>query len=131
MTTKRKAYIRPVSGKWWQSLEFYRLYMLREGTAIPALWFSIELIIGLFALKLGAENWAGFVSFLQNPIVLLLNLVALIAALHHSKTWFDLAPKAQIIIVKGEKLPPEPVIKGLWVVMIVLSAAVLAVSLLV
>ncbi|MBD8168067.1 fumarate reductase subunit FrdC [Erwinia persicina] len=130
MTTKRNAYIRPVRGNWWQSLPFYRLYMLREGTALPALWFSIELIIGLFALKLGPDSWAGFVSFLQHPIVLLLNLVALVAALHHSKTWFDLAPKAQIIIVKGEKLPPEPVIKGLWLALIILSGAVLAVSLL-
>lgn len=131
MTTKRNAYIRPMSGSWWQSLQFYRLYMLREGTAVPALWFSIELIIGLFALKLGPESWAGFVSFLQHPVVLLLNLVALVAALHHSKTWFDLAPKAQIIIVKGEKLPPEPVIKGLWLAMIVISVAVLATVLLV
>ncbi|MGU0171335.1 hypothetical protein ACVXG8_04580 [Escherichia coli] len=29
------------------------LYMLREGTAVPAVWFSIELIFGLFALKNG------------------------------------------------------------------------------
>jgi len=71
--------------------------------------------------------WAALVS---PVIVLLLNLVTLVAALHHSKTWFDLAPKAQIIIVKGEKLPPEPIIKGLWIVMIILSAVVLAVSLL-
>lgn len=31
------------------------LYMLREGTAVPAVWFSIELIFGLFALKNGPE----------------------------------------------------------------------------
>ncbi len=29
--------------------------MLREGTAVPAVWFSIELIFGLFALKNGRK----------------------------------------------------------------------------
>lgn len=129
MTTKRNAYVRPMRGSWWQSLAFYRFYMLREATALPALWFSIELIAGLFALKNGPQSWAGFVDFLQHPIVLLLNLVTLAAALLHSKTWFDLAPKAQIIIVKGEKLSPEPVIKGLWAAFIVITAVVLSVAL--
>lgn len=129
MTTKRKPYLRPVHASWWRSLAFYRLYMLRESTAIPALWFSIELIAGLFALKSGAEGWQQYVSFLRHPIVLLLNMVTLAAALLHTQTWFDLAPKASIVIVKGEKLPPEPVIKGLWMATIVLSAVVLIAAL--
>lgn len=126
MTTKRNPYRRPVESNWWRALPFYRFYMLRESTAIPSLWFSLELISGLFALKHGPESWEGFVTFLQHPVTLLLNVLALAAALLHSKTWFDLAPKASIIIVKGQKLPPEPIIKGLWAVMIVLSLAALA-----
>ncbi|VEA43292.1 fumarate reductase complex subunit C; membrane anchor polypeptide [Salmonella enterica subsp. enterica] len=59
--------------------------MLREGTAVPAVWFSIELIFGLFALKHGAESWMGFVGFLQNPVVVILNLITLAAALLHTK----------------------------------------------
>lgn len=51
MTTKRKPYVRPMTSTWWKKLPFYRFYMLREGTAVPAVWFSIELIFGLFALK--------------------------------------------------------------------------------
>ncbi|MBK0032969.1 fumarate reductase subunit FrdC [Erwinia sp. S43] len=129
MTTKRNPYCRPVESAWWRSLPFYRFYMLRESTAIPALWFSLELIFGVFALKHGAESWAGYVAFLQHPVTLLLNVLALFAALLHSKTWFDLAPKASIIIVKGEKLPPEPLIKGLWIIMVILSLAVLAAAL--
>lgn len=63
MTTKRKPYVRPMTSTWWKKLPFYRFYMLREGTAVPAVWFSIELIFGLFALKHGAESWMGFVGF--------------------------------------------------------------------
>ncbi len=55
MTTKRKPYVRPMTSTWWKKLPFYRFYMLREGTAVPAVWFSIELIFGLFALK----KWPG------------------------------------------------------------------------
>lgn len=76
MTTKRKPYVRPMTSTWWKKLPFYRFYMLREGTAVPAVWFSIELIIGLFALKHGAESSMGFVAFLQNPVVVILNIIA-------------------------------------------------------
>lgn len=129
MTTKRKPYVRPMTATWWKKLPFYRFYMLREGTAIPAVWFSIVLIYGIFALKHGPESWAGFVGFLQNPIVALLNLIALAAALLHTKTWFELAPKAANIIIKNEKMGPGPVIKGLWGVTIVATVIILFVGL--
>jgi fumarate reductase subunit C len=96
MTTKRKPYVRPMPSTWWKKLPFYRFYMLREGTAVPTVWFSIVLIYGLFALKHGAESWAGYIGFLQNPVVVILNLITLAAALLHTKTWFELAPKAAI-----------------------------------
>lgn len=54
MTTKRKPYVRPMTSTWWKKLPFYRFYMLREGTAVPAVWFSIELISGCLP-----EKWPG------------------------------------------------------------------------
>jgi len=129
MTTKRKPYVRPMPSTWWKSLPFYRFYMLREGTAVPTVWFSIILIYGLFALKHGPESWAGFVGFLQNPIVVVLNLITLAAALLHTKTWFELAPKAANIIIKNEKLKPEPIIKGLWAVTGLATLVILCVAL--
>ncbi|WP_202305380.1 fumarate reductase subunit FrdC [Dryocola clanedunensis] len=129
MTTKRKPYVRPMTPTWWQKLGFYRFYMLREGTAVPTVWFSLVLIYGLFALKGGPDSWMGFVSFLQNPIVVILNIITLAAALLHTKTWFELAPKAANIIVKDEKMGPEPVIKGLWAVTTVATVVILFVAL--
>ncbi|WP_428945008.1 fumarate reductase subunit FrdC [Pantoea sp. FN060301] len=125
MITKRKPYSRPMDAGWWRRSAFYRFYMLREATALPAIWFSIELIAGLFSLRHGTESWIAFVAFLQHPVVLLLNVVTLAAALLHSKTWFELAPKASIIILGDKKLPPGPVIKGLWAVMVLVSAGLL------
>ncbi|PHM24276.1 fumarate reductase subunit FrdC [Xenorhabdus budapestensis] len=130
MATKRKPYVRGMEPNWWHKLGFYRFYMLREGTAIPTVWFSILVLYGLFALKGGPENWAGFVSFLQNPLVLLINVITLLASLLHTKTWFELAPKALNIIIKSEKIPPGPVVKLLWATTIIASAVILGVALL-
>ncbi len=59
--------------------------MLREGTAVPAVWFSIELIFGLFALKM-ARKPGGIRRLLQNPVIVIINLITLAAALLHTKT---------------------------------------------
>lgn len=131
MSSKRNAYHRTVTADWWRKTGFYRFYMLREGTALPALLFSVELIFGLYALKHGAESWAAFVNFLQHPVLLLLNLIALAAALLHSKTWFELAPKASIIVIGDKKLSSGPIVKSLWLAMALISLAMLAAVLLV
>ncbi|MDC9598432.1 fumarate reductase subunit FrdC [Xenorhabdus anantnagensis] len=129
MTTKRKPYVRGMEANWWQKLGFYRFYMLREGTSIPTVWFSLLVLYGLFALKDGPESWAGFVSFLQHPAVLLINIITLLATLLHTKTWFELAPKALNIIVKNEKMSPGPIIKLLWATTIIVTAVILGVAL--
>lgn len=131
MNSKRNAYHRPVTADWWRKSGFYRFYMLREGTALPAVWFSTEMIFGLYALKRGAESWAVFIDFLQHPIVLVLNMLALAAALLHSKTWFELAPRASIIIIGDKKLPAGPIVKGLWIMMALIALAILAAVLLI
>ncbi|OTA17436.1 fumarate reductase subunit C [Xenorhabdus vietnamensis] len=129
MTTKRKPYVRGMEDNWWQKLGVYRFYMLREGTSVPTVWFSLLVLYGVFALKDGPESWAGFVSFLQHPAVLLINIITLLATLLHTKTWFELAPKALNIIVKNEKIPPGPIIKLLWATTIIATVVILGVAL--
>ncbi len=102
--------------------------MVREGTAVPTVWFSIVLIYGLFALKHGAESWAGYRIPAKpgggNPQP---DYSGGGAAAHQN--WFELAPKAANVIIKGEKMGPEPVIKGLWVVTAVVTVVILFVAL--
>lgn len=43
---------------------------------------------------------------------MILNLITLAAALLHTKTWFELAPKAANIIVKDEKWGQSQSSKG-------------------
>lgn len=130
MTTKRKPYVRGMKASWWQELGFYKFYMLREGTAVPTVWFSLVLIYGVLCLGRGLEGMAAFIGFLQNPIVLFLNVVTLAATLLHTKTWFDLAPKAANLVVNNEKVPAATLIKALWAVMVVVTLIILAFALL-
>lgn len=58
-----------------------------------------------------APSWAGYIGFLQNPVVVILNLITLAAALLR-KTWFELAPKAANVIIKGEKWGQSRSLKG-------------------
>lgn len=128
MMTKRKPYVREVKADWWKRLGFYKFYMFRESTAVPAVWFSLVLIFGVFALR-SPESWYGFVGFLANPVVMVINLITLIMALVHTKTWFDLAPKAANIVVGTEKLSAKPIVMFFWGVTIVASLIILAVAL--
>ncbi|WP_413494166.1 fumarate reductase subunit FrdC [Morganella psychrotolerans] len=130
MTTKRKPYVREMTPTWWNKLGFYRFYMVREGTAIVQLWFSLLVMYGVYCLKGGPADWAGYVHLLQNPVVVLINILTLAGTLLHTVTWFQLAPKAVNIVIKNEKMGPEPVVRGLWVVTIIVNAAILAVALL-
>ncbi|MGL5768670.1 MAG: fumarate reductase subunit FrdC, partial [Plesiomonas shigelloides] len=81
------------------------------------------------ALRGGVDSWYSFVGFLQNPIVLLLNLIALGMTLLHTATWFNLAPKAQMIIINDEKLPESKIVKALWAVMVAFTIFALAIVL--
>ena len=71
-------------------------------------------------------NWG---IFLQQAPFGNTTYLGLAAALLHTKTWFELAPKAANVIIKGEKMGPEPVIKGLWVVTAVVTVVILFVAL--
>lgn len=59
--------------------------------------------------------------------MLLINVVALLAAALHTKTWFDLAPKAANIVVNSEKMGAG-IIERAVVVTIVVSVVILAVA---
>lgn len=53
VTSKRKKYVREVSSTWWKRLDFYKFYVLRESTAVPTLWFCLELFYGVVCLNNG------------------------------------------------------------------------------
>ena len=94
--------------------------MLREATALPTVWFCLVLLKGVFAL--GSNTFeTGFVEFLQNPVVVILNLISLAALLLHAFTLFNMTGE----VMSGTTGIKADVIKkslqGLFVVVSILG----------
>ena len=117
MASKRRPYVREIHQNWWQKNPFYRLYMLREGTSVLAVWVSLLLLYGLM-------NPVTYIEILSNPLVMLINLLAFVASIFHTKTWFDVAPKA--INLKDAQVAKLKT--GLWTVTIVSSIIILIIA---
>lgn len=113
VASKRKKYVREVSPTWWKRLDFYKLYILRESTSVPTLWFCLELFYGLVCL--GNSTFDDkFVGFLQNPLVVILNIITLGAVLLNSFTFFNMAPQMMNIIVKNQRIDVKLVSRIFW-----------------
>ena len=126
--SKRKKYVRPMTATWWQKLDFYKAYMVREATSIFAVWFCIVLLYGVLCLARNPVPGLGiiaFIGFLRNPIVVILNIITLIATLYHTATYFVMTPKVMNIIVKNERLPHHVLRNALWAVTAVISVIAL------
>lgn len=115
MTTesKRKKYVREVKPTWWKKLDFYKFYVLRESTSVPTVWFCLILFYGLVCLNNGTFQ-SDFVSFLQNPLVVILNIITLGAVLLNSFTFFNMAPQMMNIVVKNERINIKLVSRLFW-----------------
>ncbi|WP_429946112.1 fumarate reductase subunit FrdC [Bibersteinia trehalosi] len=115
MTTasKRKKYVREIKPIWWKKLDFYKFYVLRESTSVPTVWFCLVLLYGLTSLVQGTFD-TNFVSFLQNPLVVILNIITLAAVLLNSFTFFNMAPQMMNVIVKNERINVKLVSRVFW-----------------
>lgn len=125
--TKRKAYVREMKSNWWTKLGFYKFYMLRESTAIPTVWFSLVLLFAVIAIAHGTFT-TDFVTFLKNPLVIILNLISLAAMILHAKTLFEMMQPVMGIMVDGKYLPQATMVKALWIVLAVVTVVILALA---
>ena len=104
--------IRQISRRqWWLGASRYRRYMARELTSLLIGAYAFMLMVGLWRVSEGAEAFAGWLDAMQSPLGLIFNAVILMAALYHSFTWFNVAPKAISIRIGIVKLP-DIVISG-------------------
>ncbi|WP_392562795.1 hypothetical protein RHO12_04755 [Orbus sturtevantii] len=117
-----------IPNNWWLKLRYYLFYTVRESTSFFMLWVSIVLMYGVICTntnEMGRDEFYRFIFFLQHPVVIVLNVLSLVAALFHSITWFNLVPKATNIVLSRKKLSPILVTIGFWLVTIAVSTALL------
>lgn len=120
----RKPYVAKQSDNWYLQTPFYKKYMLRELTCIPVMLAALNFFWCIAALASSPEAWATWVSFQRNPIVVVLNIIAIIAALFNSVEWFKAMPKAMPIQVGEKFVEDKKMIAGSWVAFAVVALIV-------
>lgn len=72
----------------------------------------------------GREFLPAVLDFSANPVVVVLNVVALSFLLLHAVTWFGSAPRAMVIQVRGRRVPARAVLAGHYAAWLVVSVIV-------
>jgi len=94
-----------VSTWWWMGRWSYLKFILREISSVFVAWFIVELLLALNALSSGPQEYGAFQDFLRNPVVVLANFISLFFVVFHAITWFNLAPKAMAVRLRGKRVP--------------------------
>lgn len=113
-----------VSTYWWLFQRQYFKFILRELSSVFVAAFVVVTLLQLHALRGGPEAYARFERWMRNPAVIALNLVSFFFVLFHAITWFNLAPSAMAVRVRGKRLPDFMVAAPNYVVWLVVSGGV-------
>ncbi|WP_325891040.1 fumarate reductase subunit FrdC [Grimontia sp. NTOU-MAR1] len=123
--SNRKPYVREMKRTWWKDHPFYRMYMVREATVLPLIFFTLCLTFGLGGLVVGEAAWNGWLSFMANPVVIAINIVALAGSLFHAQTFFSMMPQVMPIRIGGKLLDKKVIVLTQWAAVAVISAVIL------
>src|SRR5690349_11989806 len=92
-----------VSTWWWMGRWSYLKFILREISSVFVAWFVVVLLLLIHALSRGPQAYSEFQDWLRNPVIIFLNFVSLFFVTFHAVTWFNLAPKAMAVRVRGRR----------------------------
>ncbi|MGB7293012.1 MAG: fumarate reductase subunit C [Thermodesulfobacteriota bacterium] len=120
-----KPYIRSIPKTWWLGQRSYLLFMIREFTSVFIAGYCIFLLIFIYKLGQGPEVYGGIIDFLSSPLSIVLHIAALIFAIYHSVTWFNLTPQVLVLRIGEEKIPAF-LISGANIVAWLLLSAIVA-----
>jgi fumarate reductase subunit C len=114
-----------VSTYWWLGRWPYLKFILRELSSIFVAWTVVLMLFAIAAVVRGPGAWADFLETLRNPVLIVINVIALGFVLFHTVTWFNLAPHALAVRLGGRRVPNLLISGPHYVLWLALSAAVL------
>jgi fumarate reductase subunit C len=98
-----------MSTYWWMKRGAYIAFILRELSSVFVAWFVLFLLMLIHAVSQGKAEYEQFLSWAAHPVVVAVNAVSLLLVVFHSVTWFNLAPQALVMRVRGKRVP------GVWI----------------
>ncbi|MDH4109728.1 MAG: fumarate reductase subunit C [Gammaproteobacteria bacterium] len=121
----RRPYKREVSkGGWWLTQPRYIRYMAREFSCVLIGAYVLVLVTGLWRLSEGQAQYEAWLARVESPAGRLFAVVAMLFALYHTYTWFQVTPKAMPLAVNGKKVPGAVIVLGHWAGLAVASVLV-------
>jgi fumarate reductase subunit C len=90
---------------WWVSRRSYLIFVLRELTSVFVAWSVVFLLLLVHAVSQGGKQYQQFLNLSSNPWMLTLNVVTLAFVVFHAITWFNLAPQAMVVRLRGKRVP--------------------------
>ena len=127
---KPKELIRPMPATWWLKKPAYTWFMIRDVTSVFIAGYCVFLLVLMARAAGDPTEFAARFECLKSPLSVVLHLIALVFAVYHSVTFFNLTPRV-LVVFRGEEKVPEAAIAGVhyvaWaVVSVVLFVLVLA-----
>ncbi|WP_108719246.1 hypothetical protein [Miniimonas sp. S16] len=122
--SQRNPYRPTMKRTWFLATKEYRAYFLREGAAVVVGLFVLNLMLGMVSMAAGLDSWTWWVELQRNPFVLVLNVLALAAAVLHTVSWDQLTPSI-IKVQRGTRFLADGWIIAQQVLLLVIFAAVM------
>lgn len=120
----RRPYVREVPrASWWLKQPRYIRYMMREMSAAFIGIYALILIAGLYRLSQGEAAYREFLGAAAGPAGLTFAVIAMVFAIYHTYTWFQVTPKAMPLAVGGKRVPGALIVAAHWLGFVIVSAA--------
>jgi fumarate reductase subunit C len=91
-----KEYLAPTGPDWWLKKRNYKLYMLRESTAVFIAGYTIFLLVLLYRAGQGPDAFVRLLQAVESPVGIALHLIVLAMSVYHTVTWFSSLPQAKV-----------------------------------
>ena len=109
---------------WWLKRRSHVAFILRELSSIFVAWFVVFFLLLVDAVRRGEVAYWDFLSWAERPGILLLNLVSLLFIVFHAVTWFNLAPQALVVRLRGTRVPGPLIAASIYAAWALLSTLV-------
>jgi len=119
----------PISTYWWLGKSAYVKFILRELSSVAVAWTVALLLVQIRAISSGGDAYMRFLHRMSQPWMILINAIAFAFLLLHSITWFNLAPKAMAVRVRGIRVPGLLISGPQYMAWIAISAIIFAIVL--
>jgi fumarate reductase subunit C len=90
---------------WWVGRRSYLVFVLRELSSVFVAWSVVFMLLLVRAVSQGGAEYRRFLDRSGEPWMLALNVVALAFVVFHAITWFNLAPQAMVVRLRGKRVP--------------------------